>query len=345
MKKTLLALAVLAAAGSVNAAEILKSDAGTVDFYGQLRTELKFLEDKDPTIGSGSSRAGVDANYTVNDSLALQGKVEFALKDSGDMYVRNHILGVKTNFGKFSFGKQWTTSDDVYGADYSYFFGGTGLRYGTLSDALHDSQVKYVYEADSFWVKAGYGFPEDNAKQELAELYVGATFGDLAVHAGGGQNRDKAFKVGSNTVGTTTTDIKADVTNSYFEVTGEYTIGDALIGVTYYNAELDVENNPLVIDEDAISVAGTYKVADKTKLYAGYEYVMQEANTGADEDGTLVYLGVEYKFASWARVYAEYGYGDGTTTLGYTNKGSDAEVKATKVDSANNFGIGARIYW
>lgn len=80
MKKTLLALAVLAAAGSVNAAEILKSDAGTVDFYGQLRTELKFLEDKDPTI-SGSSRAGVDANYTVNDSLALQGKVEFALKE------------------------------------------------------------------------------------------------------------------------------------------------------------------------------------------------------------------------------------------------------------------------
>ncbi len=67
MKKTLLALAVLAAAGSVNAAEILKSDAGTVDFYGQLRTELKFLEDKDPTIGSGSSRAGVDANYTVNE--------------------------------------------------------------------------------------------------------------------------------------------------------------------------------------------------------------------------------------------------------------------------------------
>lgn len=56
---------------------------------------IEILEDKDPTIGSGSSRAGVDANYTVNDSLALQGKVEFALKDSGDMYVRNHILGVK----------------------------------------------------------------------------------------------------------------------------------------------------------------------------------------------------------------------------------------------------------
>lgn len=41
---------------------------------------IEILEDKDPTIGSGSSRAGVDANYTVNDSLALQGKVEFALK-------------------------------------------------------------------------------------------------------------------------------------------------------------------------------------------------------------------------------------------------------------------------
>ncbi|MFG0606815.1 porin OmpT [Vibrio mimicus] len=335
MKKTLLALAVLAAAGSVNAAEILKSDAGTVDFYGQLRTELKFLEDKDATLGSGSSRAGVDANYTVNDSLALQGKVEFALKDSGDMYVRNHILGVKTNFGKFSFGKQWTTSDDVYGADYSYFFGGTGLRYGTLSDALHDSQIKYALEVENFWVKAGYGLTEDDSNQELAELFVGATFGDLAVHVGGGQNTDKKFAAGTTTV---------DVTNTYFEVTGEYTIGDALLGVTYYNAELDVNNNPLVIDEDAISVAGTYKVADKTTMYAGYEYVMQEANTGVDENGTLVYLGVEYKFASWARIYAEYGYGDGTT-LGYTNKGSDADISAKTVDSSNNFGIGARIYW
>ncbi|MGL4829001.1 MAG: porin OmpT [Vibrio sp.] len=335
MKKTLLALAVLAAAGSVNAAEILKSDAGTVDFYGQLRTELKFLEDKDATLGSGSSRAGVDANYTVNDSLALQGKVEFALKDSGDMYVRQHILGVKTDFGKFSFGKQWTTSDDVYGADYSYFFGGTGLRYGTLSEALHDSQIKYALEVENFWVKAGYGLTEDDSKQELAELYVGATFGDLAVHAGGGQNTDKKFSVGSTT---------KEVTNTYFEVTGEYTIGDALLGITYYNAELDAKDSPLVIDEDAISVAGTYQVADKTKLYAGYEYVMQEANNGIDEDGTLVYLGVEYKFASWARVYAEYGYGDGTT-LGYTNKGSDTDISAKTVDSSNNFGIGARIYW
>lgn len=75
-------------------------------------------------------------------------------------------------------------------------------------------------------------------------------------------------------VGIIIIDIKVDVINSYFEVIGEYIIGDVLIGVIYYNVELDVENNLLVIDEDVIFVVGIYKVVDKIKLYVGYEYVM-----------------------------------------------------------------------
>ncbi|MHC6527779.1 MULTISPECIES: porin [unclassified Vibrio] len=333
MKKTLLALAVATAATSVNAAEILKTEDGSVDFYGQLRTELKFLDDKDATLGSGSSRAGVDATYTVTDGFDILGKVEFGLKDNSDMYVRNHIFGIATDYGTIKLGKQWTTSDDVYGADYSYFFGGTALRYITLSDALHDSQIKYSLEKDNWWVKAGYGLDEDDTNQELAELFAGASFGDLALHVGGGKNTDNAWDGSSD-----------EVSNTYYEATAEYTIGDALIGFTYYHAKLENEDNNHEIKENGYSLAGTYKVADKTTVYGGYEYTEQDPDFASDEDGTLIYAGVEYKFASWARVYAEYGYADGTT-LGYSNKGSDATVEATTVDSENNFAIGARVYW
>lgn len=72
----------LAAAGSVNAVEILKSDAGTVDFYGQLRQEFKKLDGKDATLSSGSSRAGFDAKYAINEELNWLGKAELSLNES-----------------------------------------------------------------------------------------------------------------------------------------------------------------------------------------------------------------------------------------------------------------------
>ncbi|UTZ36973.1 porin [Vibrio campbellii] len=331
MKKTLLALAVAATATTVNAAEVFKSEDGSVNFYGQLRQELKLLDDQDPTLSSGSSRVGVDAAYKVNDDFKVVGLVEISVREDKDMYVRQHQIGFETaTAGSFRFGKAFTISDDVYGADYSYFFGGTALRYGTLSGAEHSSQIKYAYENEAFWVKAAYGLPEDNKEQELAEIFAGKSFGDLAVHVGGGVNTDKNF------VG------RFDLTNTYFEGTAEYTFGKALVGFTYYNATLEDNKNSHEINENAFSLAGTYNVADKTTVYAGLEYTEQDPNFRDKEDGTVFYAGVEYKFASWARVYAEYGYADGTT-LGYTK--DEVLIKGSTVDSENNFGIGARVYW
>ncbi|NOH95283.1 porin [Vibrio sp. 99-70-13A1] len=330
MKKTLLALAVVTAAGSVSAAEIYKTDEGTVDFYGQLRTELKFLDDKDPTLGSGSSRAGVDAQYNVSDDLKVLGKVEFALKDSGDMYVRNHIAGLSSDsVGTIKLGKQWTLSDDVYGADYSYFFGGSALLYSTLNSALHDSQVKYSYDADNFWVKLGYGFDEDSSNQELVEVYAGTSFGDFSVHVGGGQVNDDV--VGSTHEG---------LEHTYYEGTVEYSKDALTLGATLAGSSIESANDKA--DQTGITLGAMYGIADKTTVYGGYEFVSQDHS--ALEDSDVIYVGVEYKYASWARVYAEYGYADGDT-LGFNRQGTDAVVAPQSVDGASNFGIGARVYW
>ncbi|GEM80492.1 porin [Vibrio superstes] len=340
MKKTLLALAVASvAATSVNAAEIYKSEDGSVEFYGQLRQELKFLDSKDheATLSSGSSRTGVKGSYSITDSVDVIGLVEIGVADGG-VTQRQHYVGFAGDFGTFEFGKQWTISDDVYGADYSYFFGGSALRYATLSGALHESQIQYKFDGDAFWVKAAYGLNNDDSNQDLYEAFAGTSFGDLSLHVGAGYT-------GETTPADPATTVLLE--NTYAEFTAEYGLGDHLIGFTYYWAELANQDGPEKIDENGFSVAGIFQMMEKTALYAGYEFTMQEANSalgGGDEDGTLVYVGIEHKFNSWARIYGEYGYGDGVT-LGYNNQGSDAQVEPQVADGESNFAVGARFYW
>lgn len=340
MKKTLLAIVIPAMlATSAQAVEILKTDTSTVDFYGQMRTELKFTQDDDVTLGAGSSRSGVKASYVVNDSLSVFGTFEFGLggnKNSDDSLTsRLHYAGVETDFGKFSFGKQWVIADDIYGAEYSYFYGGSGLLYATLSGALHSSLIKYNLTMDNFWVAANAGLAEDDANQSLYELFAGTTLGDLNLHAGFGVNTDD--KADSDTEG---------LENTYFEATAEYTIGDALVGFTYYNAVLSVQNSDAEVKSNAFNLAATYSLTDSMGLYTGLELVSQSTSNLIIEldDSTNLYLGADYQINEWSKIYAEYGYSDGDT-LGFTNKESGNVVDLASADKDHKAAVGFRVYW
>ena len=354
MKKTLLALAVMTAAGSVSAAEIFKTDEGSVDFYGQLRTELKISDDKveyeyndvtdmfdgtakegKTTLGAGSSRAGVDAKYALNDDLDIIGKVEFSVKED-EMKIRQHILGFAGDFGSVKIGQQWTIADDIYGADYSYFYGGSALGYAQLNGAAHDSMIKYNYDADNFFVAANYGLDESQSNQEVTEIFVGGSAGDLSGHVGFGQTTDETG---------------ADkVEDTYYQATVEYSFGKAGIGFTYYNTE--IKNSEHKVTIDGISLAGTYAWADNATAYAGYEYTDQDTGNisvtgdfGKEDTSTVIYVGTDFHFNSWSRIYVEAAYQDGRT-LGFTNKESDSFVnEPTIVDGALAFATGVRVYW
>ncbi|ASU21974.1 porin [Vibrio qinghaiensis] len=341
MKKTLLALAVLAAASSVNAAEVFKSEEGSVDFYGQLRPTMLFLDKTDHTaeLNTSSSRVGVNGVYVVNDNLKILGEVEIGVAlgdnygagaDSSErtddtVFVRRHIFGFDMGeYGVVRIGKEGTFADDVYGADYSYFFGGSALLYGHAWN--NDSQIKYAFENDSFWLKAGYALGEKDKNEEIREVFVGKSFGDLSMHAGVLSSVNK-IAVGS---------VAHNTENLSFEVTGEYALGEHTLGVTYYYNEAEDKAANKTVDSHGISLAGKFAVADKTTLYAGYELVLGSSNESGtvDSDASLSYVGVEYKFSKWARVFTELGYNfEGTTT-------ADA-----KTDDKTNFGVGARFYW
>ncbi len=339
MKKTLLALVVAATATTANAAEVFKSEEGSVNFYGQLRPVLVLSESdlNKAELNTSSSRMGVNAAYVVNDNLKVLGEVEIGValgdnynagEDSSErtddtVFVRRHIFGFDMgDAGTIRFGKEGTFADDVYGADYSYFFGGTALLYGHAWN--NSSQIKYAFENDAFWLKAGYALPEGDSNEEILEAFAGTSFGDLAMHAGVLSSANKLSEKGNNSE------------NLSFEVTGEYALGAHTLGATYYYNSNDNKAEGETVDSHGLSLAGMFAVAPKTTLYTGYELVLSssDATGSVDGDASQFYAGVEYKFSSWARVFAEAGYAfEGTTTAD------------EKKDSDTNLGLGARFYW
>lgn len=355
MKKSLLALAVTAAAftGAANAAEIYNNDGGSVDFYGQLRTEMSFKDSDDynADLSTGSSRMGVDAKYNVAEGFDVLGLIEVGVpakddEDGNDVEVRRHLIGFASDFGTVQFGRDWTTSDDLGGTDYSYFFGGTANLYDTLNGALSESQVKYSLDLDNWWVKATYGLNDSSNHQDLFEAFVGATYGDLSFHVGGGYNRVHEFETIATKLDGSKTTVEGDLSNTFYEATLVYNILETLqVSGTYYGSQLENTDTNDKIDQNALSLGAYWTFVEKTSLYAGYEYVHQKYDEGDESThGNNAFVGLEYKFSSWARVFAEAGYSDGTT-LGFTNNHTDVSVGPTQVDSETNFGLGARFYW
>ncbi|WP_417883411.1 porin [Vibrio rumoiensis] len=351
MKKSLLALAVSAAAftGAANAAEIYSSDGGSVDFYGQLRSQMTFMDadGHNADLSAGSSRTGVNASYTVAEGFDVLGSVELGINpEKDDVNVRTHLFGFATDYGTLTFGKSLISSDDVGGTDYSYFFGGTGNLYGTLNGGWNDSRIKYQLSAGNWWVNATYGLNDKdgahaNYNGDLAEAFVGATYGDLSFHFGGGKNRVS---------GITSADL--NISNTYYEATLMYNILDNLqVSGTYYGSQIKNEGDSGKIDSNSISVGAYWTFVEKTSLYAGYEYTKGDASDVAqftqdpDANGELnnAFVGVEYMFSSWARVFAEVGYKDGET-VGYADP-QDMATGLQSVDKETNYGIGARFYW
>lgn len=313
MKKTLLALAVMAAAGSANAAEVYKTDDATVDFYGQLRQYVEFSDvdgEDDAKIDKSSSRWGLKVSYQANDDLAVLGKAEVYVDDAE---LRQHYIGFASDaYGTITFGQHLPFYDDIYGAIYPYQYDMSPYANGFSDNFWQSSAMAYQLSTDDFWVKAMYNLPENDANAEMGEAYVGTAFGDLSVHVGGAFMDDQ---VGTN-----------DAESTYVEATAEYAIGKGVIGLTYaYNKLDDNADSSNDSESNSFHLGAKFEVAEKTSVYGQYQYWDFDENV--DETQNVV-LGVEYIFASWARTYAEYNF--------HSEEGSE---------DSNKLALGARVYW
>ncbi|SJN55464.1 Porin-like protein H precursor [Vibrio ruber DSM 16370] len=346
MKKTLIALAVLSAANVVNAAEILKTDSASVDFYGQLREELKQVDwakksdDTHTTLSSGSSRAGVNSIYTINDDLDVLATVEFGIGQSNSGTSRKHYLGFASKeWGTVTVGKQSVLTDDVWGVENDWI----GLGYSVLPEMddygmywLQDAMIKYTLEGSAGWFKAAYSYKNGNDDPTTAEIFAGTTFGNIELYGGVGYLEDKTTSTKTKDItitsggATHTVESKTTTVNSKELKHGMLTVnykGDGWnLGTTYWHAQVDDNAKNTKLTSDSVAVAGSYSFTEKLSLYGGYEYIKDLQEEGNDFNG--VYSGLLYKYASWTKVYAETGFND-----------------SDKIGNDSYWGIGVRIYW
>jgi predicted porin len=160
MKKTLVALAVLAAAGSAQAIELYNADKVSVNMTGDVEVVYKQGLNDGAEFKQDIQDAdfGFDTRYAMNDDLQVGAFWEFKGADTantkgaqvGDVYVGLYSQSA----GSIKFGKQTTALDDAgIGGDYQ--FGISSFFQNGTPFAGHEV-VKYEIDQGTFYATIAY---------------------------------------------------------------------------------------------------------------------------------------------------------------------------------------------
>ncbi|NIY91561.1 porin [Vibrio diazotrophicus] len=160
MKKTLLALAVLAAAGSAQAGiELYNQDGVSVNLKGDI--EITY---QNSTTSSSMSQQiedadfGFDVRYAVNDQVSLGAMWEFDGSESNNSVDTkngdNYIAVYTKDFGSVRLGRTCTAIDDIgIGNDYQF---GIDSFFSSDTFECQDEAVRYDYDNGMFYATLGY---------------------------------------------------------------------------------------------------------------------------------------------------------------------------------------------
>ncbi|MGF1721269.1 porin [Vibrio kyushuensis] len=294
MKKTLLALAIVATATSVNAAEIYNADGSSLELTGRAFAIIETTKTKatgtDTDAHAYDSRLGFKVRHQVTEGAAAVGKFEFQLSEGEDYGLKNRdaYAGLDfTDVGTFTFGRQTTSFDDLG------FRGGFDEYYGFSQDledrGRENGIVKFQTANFSGFVgSASYQFAEENdaGNDVTGTTLVGSYDSDFGLGLSLAYFDYKEASVKDHATG--------------FNLAADYAFGDAKVGFDYGSQE---DNSKT--EKDAYRLGGEYNL-DAYRLYAGYGNVDTKAHlssTTVSNDG--FYAGVAYAFGAKTTIFAE----------------------------------------
>lgn len=313
MKKTLLALAVFAAAGSAQAVEVYNQDGLSVQFQGDF--EFRYVKgyDKDDNLKMDVNDAdlGFDVRYAVNDDFSIGGYVQY----QGD---KDGVISSNTNNGNAYVG--------FYTADYG------SLKFGKLDIILDDLGVG---SDEIFGISSWVGDLEANSNEAVrydidkGMFYGGASFVQNAQDANTkGLSRDHNF------------DFKAGVRVAGFDFLGYYgeSVAEGNIeenklsafearfgGIENVNLELGYYYDDFADSDqtaDTVAFAADYTM-NAWKFGAGvasHDYNLEYVDANGDkvEDYVDWFANVSYMITANAKLYTEIGGDDkDDSELGY----------------------------
>lgn len=308
MKKTLLAVAVMAAAGSVNAAEVYNNDGSTLEVNGRAFAVMQ-VEDNgtgsESSINDGGSRLGFTAKHQATEGVAAIGRFEVQYGDADTAFTsRDFYAGLEfTNIGTLTFGRQTTIFDDVA------FRGGFDEWYGysqSLEDRGRDNGiVKFTASnlVENLTAGVTYQFAQADNNERSGFTIAGAYDLPMGLGFSAGFYDYQDEKVNADNDNFSGFNLGASYKFKAFKVGADFSMED--------QAGTDVM---------AWRLGGEYNI-DATRIYGGYGQV-DEDNAPTDSG---FYAGVGYALGSKTTVFVEYSQLD-TETKGDFESGATAGI-------------------
>ncbi|MCZ4307821.1 porin [Vibrio atlanticus] len=295
MKKTLLALAVMTAAGSANAAiEIYNQDGVSVDLKGDIEVVYSNEFEKGSSMEQKIEDAdfGFDIKYMVNDEWKVGAYWSFdGSKHENAEETKNgdtYVAAYHNTLGSIKFGRLCTAVDDLgIGKDEAY---GISKLLDNATQECADEAVRYDYDngalyatlgyvqdklntnkgeggnTEYFDARMGYRFAEFDVSAFVANFDASATSKVKYDHQGYGA--ELVFSGIENVYLSTayygTTSDEANDDNATIAFAAGYTMGLWGFNTGYSIGDHDKD----IQDEDRWFVNSTYAIAPSTKVYA-----------------------------------------------------------------------------
>ncbi|OLQ88077.1 porin [Vibrio panuliri] len=310
MKKTLVALSVLAAATSAQAIELYNQDGVTVGLHGDIEVVyMNTFERSSMQQEIQDADFGFDVRYAINDEFTFGAYWEFDGSDdtnsedtkNGDTYVAVY----SKTYGSIKFGRLCTAVDDLgIGSDYQY---GISTYLDNATNECADEGVRYDYDNGTFYTTLGMvqdkiatgsdsegtgsDYVDGRIGYRVADFDLSAFYSHLDVDL---EQQQKA--------GVAAKDQIADDHSGYGLEVRFAGIENVNLAVAYYATNSDAANE----DNNVVAFAADYTM-DKWTFAAGYSIGDHDVKS---EDLDLWFVNAGYGVAPNTTVYAEIGGAD-----------------------------------
>lgn len=316
MKKTLLALSVLAAGSAQAGVNLYDQEGVIVDVAGAAEVQYfqGYTENSDPAFRMDDGDLAFSTTVPVTGNLNAIATLAFEF-ESGDVTNDELLVGFQTGSSTLTFGRQYLIADDS-GIGKDYELGGDGLDFVVANG---DQTAKYVFDNGQFYAGVSALLTETNPKDangnivdkdeaQVIDGRIGARFGDLDarvyLYSGSDIGAEKIF-------GTAFTGGVIDVEG--FNLEGEYVMDAFAFAASFGQVEYEnVANSAEKLDVDTAALAGSYTM-DKTTFALGYTYLDLDS-----DDVSAIYANVTQQLHANVKVYGEIGSSDADDTeFGY----------------------------
>lgn len=296
MKKTLLALSVLAAGSAQAGINLYDANGVVVDLSGAAEVQyIQKIQDKDNNNDAGlrldDGDLQINTTIAVTDQLNAVAGIGFAFEDRE---VTNDELwvGLGGDFGTLTFGRQLYIIDDAgIGKDYEL-----GFEQINFVKTEGDEAIKYVFDNGQFYFgishdldAQGNDFQGDDGS--VTDGRIGARFADFDVRA-------YYYTASDLDVDGSLTDVDG------YNLEAEYVMGQFAFAASYGNVEYKDVASGLKDDVDLIELAGSYTMGKNT-FALGYNRADYDSETIDN-----VYANITHQLHSNVKVYGELGWAD-----------------------------------